>query len=134
MWDLSIKTHKYFIESLSERKHIKSVLIKRFLSFIEHLKKSPKIVARKLLKTIKHDTSSVTGSNLRNIMLLVKKTTIEDLNPTESDNVQYCPVDEDNIWKIGVAKELLEVQSGNMELPNFKFKEIQQMISFICTT
>lgn len=134
MLNVPRNTHKYFIEPLSECKHIQSVLIKRFLSFIEHLKNSPKIVASKLLKTIKHDTSSVTGSNLRNIMILSKKTSIEDLNPTDSDMIKYCSVEEENKWKIEVAKELLEVQSGNLELGNFKFKEVQEMISFICTT
>ena len=51
MLSIPRNSHKYFIEPLSEHKHIQSVLIK-FLSFIEHLKKSPKNVARKLLKTI----------------------------------------------------------------------------------
>ena len=110
------------------------MLIKRFLSFIEHLKKSPKIVAGKLLKTIQNDTSSITGSNLRNIMLLVKKTSIDNLNPTDSDIIKYWPVEEENKWKIDIAKELLEVRSGNMELENFKSKEVQEMLSFICTS
>ena len=134
MLSIPRNSHKYFTEPLSENNHIRSVLIKRFLSFIEHLKKSPKIVAGKLLKTIQNDTSSITGSNLRNIMLLVKKTSIDNLNPTDSDIIKYWPVEEENKWKIDIAKELLEVRSGNMELENFKSKEVQEMLSFICTS
>ena len=67
-------------------------------------------------------------------MILVKKTSIEDLTPTDCDNLKYWPVEDGNKWKIEVAKELLEVQSGNLELENFKLKEVQQMLSFICTT
>ena len=132
MLSIPRETHKYFIEPLSEQTHIKAVLIKRFLSFTEQLKKSPKKLARNLFNTLKHDTLSITGSNLRNIMLIVNKTSIEDLNPTDADSFIYRPVESENEWKIEIAKELLEVQSGCLQLEHFSFKEVQEMLSFIC--
>ena len=114
MLNIPRNTHKYLIEPLSKSRHIQSIIIKRFLSFTEQLKKSPKIIARKLFKTIKYDATSVSGSNLRNIMILVKKSLIDDLNPNDSDSIKYWEAGEENKWRIEIAKELLEVQSGNM--------------------
>ena len=66
-------------------------------------------------------------------MLLVKKNNIEDLNPTDIDQIEYCPVDEHDKWKIVFANELLELKSGSLVLPNFESDEIQEMLSYICT-
>ena len=134
MINIPRETIKYFIEPLSEHKHIKSVIVKRFLSFIEHLRKSLKKLPLNLFKTLKNDVSSITGSNLRNIMLLVDKTYIEDLNLTDAHSIIYCPADSENEWKIDIAKELLDVQSGDLQLGQFNFKEVQEMLSFICTS
>lgn len=87
MLDIPRESHKYLIEPLSEEPHIKKILIKRFLSFIEHMKSSSKIMTKKLFEIVKNDVSSVTGSNLRNIMLMVNKTSIEELNPTDAENI-----------------------------------------------
>ena len=40
MFDIDRKAHCYFVEPLSEQKHVKMILVKRFLSFVEQLKKS----------------------------------------------------------------------------------------------
>ena len=58
----------------------------------------------KLFELLKNDVSCVTGSNLRNIMLLVNKDNIEDLNPTDIEEMVYCPVEEKDKWKIDVGK------------------------------
>ena len=112
----------YFIEPLSGESHIRKVLIKRFLSFIEHIKKSPKKLPEKLFELIKNDVSSVTGSNLRNIMILINKKTIEKLNPTDAENIIYCSVDDENKWKIEMTKELLEVRAGDLVIEGFSLK------------
>ena len=87
MLNIPRETHRFFIEPLSENKHIKSVLIKGFLSFTEQIRKSSKKLPKKLYDLIKNDVSSVTGSNLRNIMLLVQKTNIDDLHSSDADSI-----------------------------------------------
>ena len=106
MLDIPRESHKYFIEPLSGESHIRKVLIKRFLSFTEHIKRSSKKLPEKLFELIKNDVSSVTGSNLRNIMLLLNKKTIEELNPSDAENIIYCPVEDENKWKIEMTKDL----------------------------
>ena len=71
---------------------------------------------------------------MRNIMLLVKKNNIEDLTPADIEQIVYCPVEENDEWKIVFAKELVELQSGSLVLPNFDTDEIQEMLTYICTS
>ena len=80
-YDLPRSTHRYFVEAVTNQKHVKSVLIKRFLSFIDQIQRCPKDIVRHLLSLIKYDVGSVTGSNPRNIMQLLNKDTIHDLKP-----------------------------------------------------
>ena len=46
MFDLPREAHRYLIEPLSETQHIKSVLMKRFLSFCQQIKQSSKNALR----------------------------------------------------------------------------------------
>ena len=70
MLGIPFNTHRYFLEPVSGLKHLKFTLITRFLTFISRIEKSKKILPRVLLQAIKRDCRSVTGSNLRNILLL----------------------------------------------------------------
>ena len=74
LWD-----HCYIIEPISQTKHLKTVLLERFLSFLEQIRKSKKNIPKQLLSFIKNDTRSTTGSNLRNILLSTDKFNIDEL-------------------------------------------------------
>ena len=98
------------------------------------MKQSTKTMPKKLFEIVKNDVCSVTGSNLRNIMLLVNKTSIEELNPTDAENISYHIANEKDEWRINVAKELLQVKAGDLEIEGFDYKEIKDMTELICTT
>ena len=133
MIDIPRETHKFFIEPLSQQTHIRTIIMKRFLSFTNQLIQSPKKMPKILFDTIKYDVTSTTGSNLRNIMLLVDKTDIEDIYPSDLMNIQYHPVEESNKLKIDVAKELIDLKFGLLYLENFNQKEIKDMLNLVCT-
>ena len=61
MMNLPRETHRRLIEPLSGIKHIKFTLLKRFLSFLQQIKKSTKNAAKFLLDSIYLDTRSITG-------------------------------------------------------------------------
>ena len=84
MLDVPQETHRYLVEPLSNTAHIKQVLIKRFLSFLDQIRKSDKTATKFLLETIHQDARSTTGSNLRNILLLTKKTDVHQLVPNDA--------------------------------------------------
>ena len=134
MFDLPRDTHQYFVEAISGRPHLKTMLIKRFLSFIEQIKKSNKIALKNVLKLIEYDTQSVTGSNLREILLLTEKNDVSELRPIDSQNIKYKEVPEGEEWRINLLKELIDVRTGDLKVNGFKEAEIKLIIDDICSS
>ena len=82
MLDIPRESHRYLIEPLSKVTHIKIILAKRFLTFLDQIRNSNKSASKFLLNTILFDTRSTTGSNLRNILLKIDKTRLSYYNVT----------------------------------------------------
>ena len=78
-FDLPFSTHRNLMKPITETDHVKEILVKRFLSFISELKKSPKKIMRHIFNQVKLDVRSTTGSNLRNIALLTDKSSVDKL-------------------------------------------------------
>ena len=80
MLDLPYATHRCLIEPLTGERHVKVVLISRFLGIMEKIACSEKKAVKMLMETAKKDVRTITGQNYRNIMLLVGKTTVDEVN------------------------------------------------------
>ena len=100
MFGLPRETHQYFVEALSGRPHLKTILIKRYLKFIEQIKNSKKTALKNVLTLVENDTRSITGSNLREIMLLTKKNTISELSPEDAELIQYKEVPDNETCRV----------------------------------
>ena len=132
MFHLPRETHRFFIEPLSDAPHLKFLLMKRFLGFTEQILRSKKKIPRQLFNMIKTNTLSVTGSNLRNIMMLVGKNNINEINVTDLDTVAYFPVKDEDLWKIDLAKELVDIKCGDATVHDFSDDEINDMLVDLC--
>ena len=86
-----------------------------------------------LLEEAMKDVRSVTGSNLRKIMLLVGKTSVEDIKVEDVDTLEYFKLDDDELWKISQIKEIINVKAGNLEVPGFEDDELDTLLSYLCT-
>ena len=64
MWRISYATHKYLIEALSGQ-HAMSMLISRYVKFIQSMKKSPKIAVQFLVQKVANNCNTLTGRNVR---------------------------------------------------------------------
>ena len=106
MYDLPWATHRYLIEPLIESQHVSRTLIKRFMSFISSIKKSGKPNIIQLLDLVKRDTRTTTGFNLRTIMILTGKNSIEELEAGHSD-FAYHPIDPNEEWRVKFIKEIM---------------------------
>ena len=133
MMDLPYATHRTLIEPLTNHEHIKIVLIRRFLSFMEKIIKSGKAPLVMLMSEAMSDSRSTTGSNYRNIMLQVGKTSVEDVKVEDADMIKYCKLKEEDLWKVSMAKEIIETKANNMEVPGFDNEELEEMLNHICT-
>ena len=131
MWDIPVNTHIYIIEPISDQVHLKFVLLRRFLNFRRQIEQSSKTVLKFLFKICQNDSRSITGSNLRKIMLLCEKNSIESLEACDLTSLSYDPVPENEAWRIDVLKELLELRSENLNLPGFTSEEVKEMIDYL---
>ena len=93
MMDLPWATNRYFIEPLTGIPHVSRQLISRYLSFVNKIEASQKLPLRTLLDIAKKDVRS----NLRRIMLLSGRNSIEDLKNVD---VPYHVVPDDNVWRV----------------------------------
>ena len=69
IFSLPRETHKYLIEPVSETKHMKQSLMKRFGRFSNMISGSKKNALRNVYNNVSQDCQSTTGYNLRRIML-----------------------------------------------------------------
>ena len=63
MLDLPNATHRYLIEPLTGERHIKMVLLSRYLGFMEKIASSGKKAVKMLMETSKKDVRTITGQN-----------------------------------------------------------------------
>ena len=134
MFDLPLQTHRSLIEPLSDVKHVKFLLMKRFLSFLSQIKNSDKTAPKVLLECIKHDTRSITGSNLRNILLLTNKYNINDLAVCDIEKMKYHELSENDVWRVDAILELTDVKFQQARVDGFTDDELQEILEHICTS
>ena len=133
MLDLPLATHRSMIEPLTETKHIKLVLIKRFLGFMEKIQQSDKKAIKMLRQEAMADVWSVTGSNYRHIMLLLGKSSIKDVKLGDTEKLSYIMMEEMDRWKVNLIKEIIDIKAGMMEVPGFELKELDTLLCHLCT-
>ena len=134
MMDIPLPTHRRLIEPLSGLPHISTVLVKRFLGFLSQIEKSRKLIPKQLLQLVKFDVRSTTGYNRRKIMLGTNKISVENVKSSDSNSMKYHPLNDEEQWKVKLVHELNDIKYGKMELDQFSDQEIEEMISFACTS
>ena len=133
MLDLPIATHRNLVEPLTGERHIKIILIRRFLSFVEKIRNSGKPPLVMLLSEAASDVRSTTGSNLRNIMVLAGKTSIDAVDVPDAEKIEYFKLDDEEAWEVQLATELIEAKANNKEIPGFNNIELDIILDFVCT-
>ena len=134
MFSLPRTTHRYFIEPITDQQHIQIILMKRFLKFCVQLRDSSKSVLNKVLNYCESDTMTRTGHNLRSILLLANKTSFSEIIQSDLDTIIYKEIPDGEEWRVHTLKELMEIRQNPEMLPNFSYKDIEDLISFVCTT
>ena len=132
MFDIPWATHRFFIEPLTGREHVSRMLVRRYMAFIDKIRSSSKTTLKQLLDVVKGDVRLTTGHNLRTMMILANKNSIEELNVGNVD-FEYLRVEENDEWKINIVKELIEIRSGGLEVPGMDSDELEEILEFICT-
>ena len=134
MLDIPRESHKYLIEPLSKTAHIRIVLVKRFLTFLEQIRNSNKLGSKFLLESILHDTGSTTGSNLRNILLQIDKTDVSELCPHDAYQLKYHQIRQKEQWRWPFIEDIIEAKNGQLLISNILDSDLDEMLSVLCTT
>ena len=66
-------------------------------------------------------------------MVLMKKMNVTEIKSCDvKENFKYKPVPEDELWRIPLLKEIIEVRTGTYEIEGFTNEEIDEMLEFVC--
>ena len=69
-----------------------------------------------MIGLVEHDVQTVTGRNLRRILQLTEKPNIQNLKPSDMDDVNLHGDPE--LWRVLAIKEILEIRAGEALLPD----------------
>ena len=75
---------------------------------INSIRKSKKNILKCLLSEIERDVRSISGRNLRMIMLHWDKYDISEVSVSDADKLPYLDMAEDEDWRTGMLLHLLE--------------------------
>ena len=116
------------------------MLYTRFVKFIQSITKGNKQAPIYLLETIKNNTQTVTGRNIKLILNELEKRNIENVKIEEiKSKVRLANLDQNELWKIRTIKELTNVKHSMMNIIDdngddfFTIKEIDFMMNDIAT-
>ena len=134
IFKLPFNSHRCFIESITGKRHVKIILIKRFISFLQQILRSRKSLPKQLLNIVMYDTRSTTGNNLRNIFLLCGKFQFNELTSYALDELKYKTIDEEETWKLSLIEEIIEFREGQLVISNFSNGECEEILREITTS
>ena len=116
IFDLPWVTHRWILQLITGS-NLKCILYARFLNFINSIHNSSKPALRYLYSISASDVRSVTGSNLRSILVNTGLQAIPGTLQSEAIKkhiLHDVPIGEE--WKIPLIHSLLEVQAGATQI------------------
>jgi len=125
--------HRYLLEPLSGRSHIKTELIKRFLNFLRKIRKSEKKTLNYVLEQVSNDVRSITGKNLYHIKSRCGIEAWQNLSPRDSI-VPFRRIPESQNWRINLANELIDFRNKKIDIDGFILDETNELLTWTCTT
>ena len=140
MWNLPYQTHRYFMEPLGGQ-HARKTVYLRYINFIQSIYKSKRSGPINLLETTINDTRTITGKNVRKILLETGTFDILSIDTNElKRSFQYKQIPDEEKWRINILKELVNTKQGNLEIifdeetEKLTAEEIDNMIHIITTS
>ena len=104
----------------------------RFLGFISRIRNSKKKCLKNLLNTIEYDARSVTGGNLRKIVLQNQDCDMKNLTPLHGFS-EYRSTPEGSEYKVHFINDILEIRE-NQQYSDISLNEIDNILGFLCTS
>ena len=88
--------------------------MRRYLSFIEKIKKSSKVALNQFLEMVMRDVRMTTGANLRFIMIQTGLNRVEDLKAGKVD-FEYHKIEKTDVVENWLCERTCQCQTGRVE-------------------
>ena len=116
IYDLPWATHRWILEEITGT-NLKIMLMTRFVKFVNSILKSSKPALKFLLSISTSDVRSLTGSNLRSIMLATGVQVTPGVTQAGAiKEHKLFPVPDDQKWKVPLLHSLLAVRAGEIQI------------------
>ena len=106
----------------------------RLIGFTSKIKLTAKPALLNLYYTVKNDCRSITGRNLRKIMLQTKNNYVDDITIEEIKALQYRQIPAGEEWKIALVEEMTNNWFNCVSIPGFKHSEINEILEYVCSS
>ena len=137
VFDLPYDTHCWIVEEVSEGKHFRQMIFSRFLKYLKSVALNRRPALRCLYSIVKNDVKTMTGSNIRTI-LVESQVDPRSLETHALKDWRVYP--QCDVWTVPLLRNLLEIRANNWEVVyNDETEEVATdedisfMISAICT-
>ena len=80
---------------------------------------------------VKDDVRTITGSNLRSIMLWSRKDSVDQVIDEQVD-IEYHEIESDEVWKVEMIREVIDALNGCKETILDR-EQLQDVLKFLCT-
>ena len=104
----------------------------RHINFRDQVFRSSKCVLKHLFKICMNNCNSLTGGNLRRIMLQCNLNHISEMKCSNIRDLVYSKIPKTEEWRIGFINELLHIRSGKIEVPGFSPHDISDILDNVC--
>ena len=130
-YDLPYPTHRNLLPVISNVTPLRITLAKRLLTFRQSIQKSEKGVLKQILKLVESDVRTVTGRNLRSILILTDKSSVQQLHKSDLELISYYG--EPDQWRVISIREVLQMRDAEVGPPEgWSMEEMQQILEAAC--
>ena len=111
VYELPYGTHNFLLEELTGGRHARTMIYKRFISFLSSVATNRRRALSSLLDSVKSSCQSLTGANIRQV-LLDTGISVEPgvTNGTVLNNFRLYETPVNQEWKFGLLKSLLSIR------------------------
>ena len=133
-YQLPFNAHRYLIQPLLSRPHIKTQLCSRFVKFVQNNDNCSKPVIRLLSSLCKNDNRTTYCKNLVNIALECNSNMSNLSSIDVKNNMSYFPVPVDQEWRVDLLLSLLNIKSNLFNIDNFDSVELDDILQYVCSS
>ena len=67
-------------------------------------------------------------------MILLGKTSIENISKSDGGSVEYFKIREADSWRVEMIEEIINLKNQVLDIENFSDAELDCMLTYICTS